>query len=88
MCSPGPRWARTRFSDVSLAKQVVAHPGARVLCLAGRNFFSFAAWQQAKATGADSCRRVKRSLRLPVEQRLPDGSYLSTLYPSGRDRRL
>jgi len=31
--------------------------------------------------------RVKRNLVLPCEQRLPDGSYLSTIYPTVRDRR-
>jgi IS4 transposase len=32
--------------------------------------------------------RVKKNLRLPVRQRLSDGSYLSQIYASARDRRL
>ena len=44
-----------------------------------------AASRGARATGADLLWRVKKNLRLPCEKRLPDGSYLSTIYPSNRD---
>ncbi len=57
------------------------------LCLADRNFFGYALWDQARATGADLLWRVKTQIRLPCEQRLPDGSYLSCIYPSEKDRR-
>ena len=30
---------------------------------------------------------MKRNLRLPCEARLADGSYLTTVYPSEKDRR-
>jgi len=43
-------------------------------------------WQKAADTGCQLLWRVKSSLKLPVEQRLPDGSYLSTVYDS-KDRR-
>ena len=58
-----------------------------MLCLADRQFFGHALWQEAAATGADLLWRVKRNLRLPREARLADGSYLSTIYPSEKDRR-
>jgi len=73
--------------ESSLAKAVVPQLGKGMLCLADRNFFGFALWQQARKTGADLLWRVKKNLRLPVEQRLADGSYLSTLYATERDRR-
>src|ERR1035438_8697274 len=38
-------------------------------------------------TGADLLWRVKKNLRLPCEKRLSDGSYLSTIFPSDKDRR-
>ena len=38
-------------------------------------------------TGADLLWRVKKNTRLPCRQRLADGSYLSVVYPSERDRR-
>lgn len=41
----------------------------------------------AAATGADLVWRVKLGLRLPVLRRLPDGSYLSRVYPSNRKDR-
>jgi len=58
-----------------------------MLCLADRNFFGFALWNRGRASGADLLWRVKKNLRLRVEQRLPDGSYLSRIYASERDWR-
>ena len=58
-----------------------------LLCLADRQFFGHALWQAAAATGAELLWRVKRNLRLPRETRLADGSYLTTIYPSQKDRR-
>jgi hypothetical protein len=58
-----------------------------MLCLADRQFFGHALWQEAAATGADLLWRVKRNLRLPREAGLADGSYLTTVYPSEKDRR-
>lgn len=53
-----------------------------MLLLADRNFFGFKLWQMACATGAKLVWRVKADRKLPVEQRLPDGSYLSTVFDS------
>ena len=58
-----------------------------MLCLADRNFFGFDLWKKACKTGADLLWRVKKNLRLPCEKRLPDGSYLSTIYGSDKNRR-
>src|SRR3954451_20172867 len=58
-----------------------------MLCLADRQFFGSALWQAAAATGADLLWRVKHNLRLPRATGLADGSYLTTLYPSDKDRR-
>src|SRR3712207_8041841 len=58
-----------------------------MLCLADRYFFGYALWQRAASTGADLLWRVKGNLRLPRETVLPDGSYLSTIYPCEADRR-
>ena len=60
-----------------------------MLVLADRNFYGFKLWRIACASGAMLAWRVKSNLKLPVDQVLPDGSYLSTclLYtsPSPRD---
>jgi hypothetical protein len=73
--------------ETTLAKQVLAALRPGMLCLADRQFFGHALWQEAAATGADLLWRVKRNLRLPREAVLADGSYLTTIYPSEKDRR-
>jgi len=73
--------------EITLAHQVLPSLKKGMLCLADRNFFGFDLWKKARATGADLLWRVKKNLRLPCEKRLPDGSYLSTIYRSDQDRR-
>ena len=58
-----------------------------MLCLADRNFFGFELWRLAQETGADLLWRMKKNMRMAAEKRLPDGSYLSHVYPSERDWR-
>lgn len=74
-------------SEVRMAEPLPAWLRPGMLCLADRNFFSFALWKKAQAGGADLLWRVKQNLRLPCEKRLADGSYLSTIYCSDKDRR-
>ena len=74
-------------SELALAKGVLPWLSQGMLCLADRYFFSFEFWQQAKATGAELLWRIRKNLRLDGERRLADGSYLSRIYPSERDRR-
>jgi hypothetical protein len=83
----GTRMGSYDTSEIALAHEVI--PGLRkeMLCLADRNFFSFQLWKKARATGAAQLWRVRKNLRLPCEKRLSDGSYLSRIYPSDRDRR-
>ena len=50
-----------------------------MLCLADRGFYSFSLWNQARASGAQLLWRMKANARLPVEQRLSDGSYLTSI---------
>lgn len=74
-------------SELKLAQSLIAHVDATMLLMADRNFFGYAFWKTCAATGAKLLFRVKANLRLPREQELPDGSYLSTIYPSDKDRR-
>jgi hypothetical protein len=73
--------------EITLAKEVLSNLRKGMLCLADRNFFGFELWKRAQATGADLLWRVKKNMRLACEKRLPDGSYLSRIYPSERDWR-
>jgi len=76
-----------RTGEVTLAKSVVGHLQKGMLCLADRLFFGFELWNPARANGADLVWRIKKNIRLPCEQRLPDGSYLSRIYSCQRDWR-
>jgi hypothetical protein len=83
----GTRLEAYRIGEYTLAREVVSALREGMLCLADRVFFGFELWQAAQATGSDLLWRVKHNLCLPAEQRLADGSYLSTIYPSPTDRR-
>jgi len=73
--------------ETTLARAALAALRPGMLCLADRQFFGHALWQAAADTGADLLWRVKHNLRLPREAVLADGSYLTTVYPSDKDRR-
>src|SRR3954470_7879641 len=83
----GTRLGTFAEGETTLAREALAALRPGMLCLADRQFFGHALWQEAAATGADLLWRVKRDLRLPREVRLVDGSFLTTIYPSGKDRR-
>src|SRR3954449_2329930 len=83
----GARLGGFAEGETTLAHGVVPALGPGMLCLADRQFFGHALWQGAAGTGADLPWRVRRNLRLPREARLADGSYLTTVYPSEKDRR-
>ena len=50
-----------------------------MLCLADRNFACWELWHDAAATGAQLLWRIGASFTLPVDEILPDGTYLSRL---------
>ena len=83
----GSQMAAYGTSEVALAKAVLAGLQPGMLCLADRLFFGFQLWKLARETGADLLWRIKKNMRLACEERLPDGSYLSRIYPSVKDWR-
>ena len=83
----GTRMAGYEVSEQRLAREVLPALRAGMLCLADRNFFSFAQWNHARETGAELLWRMKKNQRLPRETALPDGSWLSRIFPSDKDRR-
>ncbi len=83
----GSRMSGCATGEITLAKTVTSRLRKGMLCLAGRNFFGFELWKQARATGADLLWRVKKNMRLERDKRLPDGSYLSRIHSSERDWR-
>ena len=83
----GARLGRFADGETTLAQPVLAALRPGMLCLADRQFFGHALWRAAAATGADLLWRGKHNLRLPREAALADGSYLTTIHPSDKDRR-
>jgi hypothetical protein len=83
----GAQLGRTAEGETTLAHSTLAALRPGMLCLADRQFFGHALWLAATATGADLLWRGKHNLRLPRETVLADGSYLTTIYPSDKDRR-
>ena len=83
----GTRLGRFEEGEAMLAREALRALRSGMLCLADRQFFGHALWQEAVASGANLLWRVKRNLRLPREVRLVDGSYLTTIYPREKDRR-
>lgn len=67
----------------ALCQPLLATLGPSMLCMADRGFNGFEHWEQARATGAQLLWRGAVDRRLPVEQMLADGSYLSTIGPTG-----
>lgn len=64
-----------RRGEQTLAPGVFASLAPGMLCLADRGFYSFAAWNAARATGADLLWRTKANHVLTPEQVLADGSF-------------
>jgi len=76
-----------RTSELALARSVLERLEPGMLCLADRGFVSFDHWNLARERGAELIWRTRKNARLPRETILPDGSYLSRLYPSEKNRR-
>ena len=83
----GSRMGPYSTGEITLGKEVVPSLKPGMLCLADRLFFGFDLWEQARATEADLLWRVKKNLSMPRLKDFADGSYLSVIYPSLRDRR-
>jgi len=81
------RMSKYATDEITLAQHVVPALRQGMLCLADRFFPSYKLWQAAARTGADLLWRTRQNAHLDVDQRLPDGSYLSRIYASTSDRR-
>lgn len=74
-------------AEGTLARRVIPRLNPQMLCLADRNFFSYGLWQAAAGTGAQLLWRLKSNVATTCDRQLSDGSYLSRIYRSTRDRR-
>lgn len=69
-----------RTGETTLTRALLGSLQRGMLVMADRNFYSFKLWNEARATGADLLWRTKSNHVLPVDERLPDGSYLCHLH--------
>jgi Insertion element 4 transposase N-terminal/Transposase DDE domain len=74
-------------SEQKLASAIADRLAPGMLCLADRNFMTFALYQRASQTGAELLWRARIDRVLPALERHGDGSYRSAIYASQRDRR-
>jgi hypothetical protein len=71
-----------RDAEWKICQPLLPYLDASMLLLADRGFRGHGHWVQAKATGAQLLWRMQDNQMFPVVRALPDGSYLSVLYPS------
>ena len=71
--------------ETVLARRLFSRLESGMLMLADRGFLGLDLWREAAASGADLLWRVKNWAVLPVDEELPDGSYLSRIY-AARDK--
>ena len=83
----GAHMDRYATDELTLAEKVIPSLRPGMLCMADRFFPGYKLWGMAAKTGADLLWRVRQNARLEVEKRLPDGSYLSRIYASTKNRR-
>ncbi len=76
-----------RSSEWDICEPLLARMDGSMLCLADRGFNGYRYWQAACATGAQLLWRCASNRQLPVVTALPDGSYLSVIYPDAKARR-
>ena len=75
------------FSEQSMCPPILRHLQTGMLLLWDRNFLSWPRFGQVVAAGAHLLARVQSQQVFRPLKRLPDGSYLARLYPSGDHRR-
>ncbi len=76
-----------RKAEWALCEPLLTHLDATMLLLADRGFNGYAHWKAARDTGAQLLWRCANNRQLPVDEALPDGSYLSVIYPDTKSRR-
>jgi len=76
-----------KTGETTLAQEAIQHLQKDMLCLADREFLGYKLWNDARRRGAALVWRGKKHLRLPCYLALQDGSYLSFIYASAKDRR-
>jgi len=69
-----------RDSEQALARRLFNRLSPNMICLADRNFLGTDIFREAAKSGAKLLWRATKTFKLPIEEVLPDSSYLSTMY--------
>lgn len=77
-----------RTDERELSKPLLAKLTPGMLCLADRGFRGYPHWKAARKTGAQLLWRCANNQAFPVVKALPDGSYLSVMYPNVKSKRV
>ena len=75
-----------RAPEWDICKPLLSVLTPDMLCLADRGFSGYAHWKAAADTGAHLLWRCVANRQLPVLKALPDGLYLSVIYPNAKSR--
>jgi len=75
------------ISEHKLAARLIPKLKPGMLVLADRLYTHYALWEMACKTGADLVWRIRKNSILQPTTKLSDGSYISEIYPSAKDRR-
>ena len=76
-----------RISEQALAKDVLRHADSSMLLLADRGFAGYPMWCDAGKQGCKRLFRITDNRNLPLICELPDGSYISEIFPDQKSRR-
>jgi hypothetical protein len=76
-----------RGGEAPAARHLLRSVGPGMLLLWDRGFHGYDMLRRTRARGADFLGRTKTNVVLPPTEGLPDGSYLSAIYPSQTARR-
>ena len=83
----GSRMGGVKTGEPTLAREVLQFLDPTMLCLADRGFVGYELWRTAAGTGAHLLWRTRGNSLLPCTKPLADGSFLSVIYPTWKDRR-
>ena len=80
-------YSKFSTSEYDLGKMILEKVKPNMLVLADRMFFTYETWKIASEKGADLLWRIKKNAKLDIIEKLSDGSYLSRIHPSEKDKR-
>jgi hypothetical protein len=75
------------LGELDLARQLLKYFRKGYLVIADRYYPTFEFLKESRETGADLLYRIKKDIRLDIDKRLPDGSYLSRLHGSADSKK-